>query len=368
MNPALNLSRRQILAAAPAFLVPLTGWSTAVGAGPNAKPRIRIGQIGTKHAHAEGKLQTILKHPETFEFVGLVEPDAQRRQRLQQKPLYRDLPWVSEDELLGSDGLQAVAVETQIADLVPTAMRCLSAGMHLHLDKPAGESLQACRAMHDLATDRGRTIQMGYMLRYNPAFQFAHRLVRDGWLGQITEVSGMMGKYMGDAGRIELAQYSGGGMFELACHLIDQLVSLLGPPEKVTAHTRRTFPEKDSFADNQMAVFDYPQAIATIRCNHIDPMGGSRRSFSITGTEGTFAIRPLEPAPVARLGLDRPRDGYIKGYQEVRFEKPAGRYDAEFLDLAAVIRGEKTLDWDAAHDVATHEAILRSCEMLDSSS
>lgn len=354
----MRLSRRHF--AAIASTVPL-GVKSAFAAD---KPRLRIGQIGTKHPHAAGKLEAILKFSETYEFVGIVEPDAERRAMVRDLDPYRRVTWLTESELLSTKGLQAVAVETDIPNLVPTAVRCLKAGMHLHLDKPAGETLDACKAMHALATEHALTIQMGYMLRYNPAFQFADRIMRDGWLGEITEVSGMMGKFMNDSGRLELAKYSGGGMFELACHLIDQVVSLLGVPDKVTSHSRRTFSDKDSFADNQLAVFDYPKAIATIRCNHIDPMGGARRQFSISGTQGTLEIRPLEPAPKARLGLDRARDKFKKGYQDVTFDKPSGRYDAEFLDLAKVIRGEKTLHWDAKHDIATHEAILRASGML----
>ncbi|WP_182864935.1 Gfo/Idh/MocA family protein [Rhodopirellula sp. JC639] len=354
-----SLSRRHWLAALPVV-------ASAAGQVCKAaeQPRIRIGQIGTKHAHASGKLAAILKFPETYELVGVVEPDAERRAALSERDPYRGVNWMTEAELLSTPGLQAVAVETDIPNLVPAAVRCLNSGMHIHLDKPAGESLDACRAMHQIATERGLTIQMGYMLRYNPAFQFADQIVRDGWLGEITEINGMMGKYMNDGGRLELAKISGGGMFELACHLIDQVVSLLGPPDNVTSHLRRTFPEKDSFADNQLAVFDYPKAIATIRCNHIDPMGGARRQFSITGTEGTFEIRPLEPTPRGRLGLDRPRGEFKRGYQDVAFESPTGRYDAEFLDLAKVIRGEKKLRWDAEHDIATHEAVLRASGML----
>ena len=173
----------------------------------------------------------------------------------------------------------------------------------------------------------------------------------------------MMGKYMNDAGRKELEGFSGGGMFELACHLIDQVVWLLGPPTEVSSFVRRTFPNKDHFADNQLAVLEYPKALATIRCNHIDPMGGARRSFSITGTAGTFEIRPLEPIPIARLGLSKPRGGFKRGYQDVVFEKAAGRYDEEFKDLARVIRGGGKLAWDADHDIATHDTVLRASGM-----
>jgi predicted dehydrogenase len=322
-----------------------------------AGPRIKIGQIGSTHPHAQGKLEAIRKFPELFELVGVVEPDDARWKEVGKRGPYSGVPRLSEEQLFNTPGLQAVAVETRVQDLVPTAMRCLEAGLHMHLDKPAGESLADCKAMHALATRKRRVIQMGYMLRYNPAFEFLYSVLEKGWLGEVTEVSGMMGKYMGDSGRRDLAAFAGGGMFELGCHLIDQVVTVLGKPTSVSAFTRRTFPDKDSFADNQLAVLEYPKAIATVRCNHIDRMGAPRRQFSVTGTDGTLEIRPLESGAV-RLGLSRGQETYKKGYQELSFPRKGGRYDGEFLDLARVIRGEKELAWDAAHDIATHEALL----------
>ena len=35
--------------------------------------RIRIGQIGTGHFHAEATLATILKYPDVFDVVGIAE-------------------------------------------------------------------------------------------------------------------------------------------------------------------------------------------------------------------------------------------------------------------------------------------------------
>ncbi|MFT5129780.1 MAG: putative dehydrogenase [Rhodothermales bacterium] len=343
------LHRREFLAAA-------TMGASALGAGS----RIKIGQVGTTHPHAQGKLEAIRKFPELFELVGIVEADDLRWAAIGKRGGYAAVPRISEEQLFNTPGLQAVTVETRVQDLVPTALRCLEAGVHIHLDKPAGESLPACKAMHALAARKQRVIQMGYMLRYHPAFEFLYQVLDKGWLGELTEVSGMMGKYMNDAGRRELSVFAGGGMFELACHLIDQVVTVLGKPTAVTPFTRRSFPEKDSFADNQLAVLEYPKAIATVRCNHIDRMGGPRREFSVTGTDGTLEIRPLESGDV-RLGLSRGQGKYKKGYQDLRFPRIGGRYDGEFLDLARVIRGEKELAWNATHDIATHEAVLMAC-------
>jgi len=333
--------------------------AAAPGLGLGAESKIKIGQIGTKHAHAHGKMDAVRKYPNVFEVVGVVESDPKQRASVADRKTYQGLKWMTEAELLATPGLNAVAVETDVRDLVPTALRCVRAGKHIHLDKPAGESLSECRALHAEARRRGVTIQMGYMLRYNPAFQFLYEVLEKGWLGEITEVTGMMGKKMNDAGRKQLAEFEGGGMFELACHIIDALVYVLGKPESVTAFNHRTQPDKDTFADNQMAVFDYPKAIATIRCNHIDPMGFARRQFNVTGTQGTLQIQPLEP-PKVRLGLDRARGKFKKGFQDVPMTKAAGRYDAEFLDLARIIRGEKKLAWSHEHDIAVHEAVLRA--------
>ncbi|UCE47831.1 MAG: Gfo/Idh/MocA family oxidoreductase, partial [Phycisphaerales bacterium] len=134
--------------------------------------RIRVGQIGTAHAHAAGKVATLKKLSEDYEVIGIVEPNPEQQKRLKDHSAYRGLKWISEEQLLNTRGLQAVAVETDIPELVPTGMRCISAGMHIHLDKPAGLSLTAFEKLLDEATRRRLTVQMGYMFRHNPAFKF----------------------------------------------------------------------------------------------------------------------------------------------------------------------------------------------------
>ena len=322
---------------------------------------IRIGQIGTKHAHASGKLQSIRSLPELYDVVAVAEADSNQKKKVQDDEAYRGVSWMTPQELLASH-VEVIAVETEVDSLVPTAIECIRAGKHIHLDKPAGESMPQCRELHAEAARLKRTIQMGYMLRYNPAFRFMFQAVRDGWLGRITEVTAEMGKKMNDSGRKGLSEFEGGGMFELACHVIDAVVTVLGEPKSISAHTHRSYPDKDTFADNQLAVFDYEHAIVTVRCNHLDPFGFPRRHFHIVGENGFIEIGPLEP-PQVRLALDRPRGKFKKGIQTVPMPKTTGRYDEEFRDLAEVVRGKKTLQWDSQHDLIVHEAVLRASGM-----
>ena len=143
---------------------------------------------------------------------------------------------MTEEQLLNTKGLAVVAVETDVRDLVPTAARCIAAGMHLHLDKPGGESLAPFKKLLDEAGRRSLTVQMGYMYRNNPAIQFCLRAVREGWLGQVFEVHGVMSKQQPLAYRQWLAQFRGGTMYIFGCHLIDVVVSMLGKPDRVTPY------------------------------------------------------------------------------------------------------------------------------------
>jgi predicted dehydrogenase len=352
----MKSTRRSFLAQAAA--VPAAGAILSAVHAQQPRQRIKVGQIGVGHAHAAGKLATMRKMTDDYEVVGVVEPDEERRRGAMAGEAYRDVKWLTEQQLLDTPGLAAVAVETTVRDLVPTAQRCVEAGLHVHLDKPAGESLSAFRRLLETAQEKKLVVQMGYMFRYNPAFRFVYQAVRDGWLGDVFELHGVMSKAVDDGSRRRLAEYPGGSMFELGCHLIDSLVYVLGKPDRVTAYVRKTRPD-DPLADNQLAVLEYPRATATIRSTLIEVEGTRRRQFVVCGDAGTIDIRPLEP-PQARLALDRPRGEHKRGFQDLKLSPMRGRYDGDFEDLARIIRGEQPAEFTPQHDLAVHECVLRA--------
>jgi predicted dehydrogenase len=147
-------------------------------------------------------------------------------------------------------------------------------------------------------------------------------------------------------------------MFELACHVIDAALTILGKPSDVQSFSTPTLPG-DGVKDNQLAVLVYPKATVTIRCNHADPFGGPRRRFQVAGTKGAMEIMPLESGR-ARLSLSAPHGPWKSGTHEISLTPPKGRYDAEFVDLAQIIGGRGALAWNAAHDIAVHETLLKA--------
>jgi predicted dehydrogenase len=332
--------------------------TTATAARPQpGKDRIKVGQIGVGHGHA-GKLSVYRESPD-YEVVGVVEPDPELLKRAEDSPTFRGLRWLTRDQLLDTPGLRAVLVETRVRDLLDNAEACVAAGLHVHIDKPAGESLPQFRRILDTAANKKLLVQMGYMYRYNPAVVLMRDFLRQGWLGEVFEAHAVMSKVVSPAERARLAEYRGGMMFELGCHVLDLVIGLLGRPKEVAAFNRHSSPLGDGLLDNMLTVLGYPRATATVKSSALEVEGFDRRHLVVCGTEGTFHIQPLDN-PSARVSLSTARAEYRKGTQEVKFPKYT-RYVADAADMARVIRGEKGTDFPPEHDLAVQETLLRAC-------
>lgn len=319
-------------------------------------PRIKIGQIGVGHAHAS-KL-SVYRKSEAYEVVGLVEPDDRLREEAKSQESFRGLPWMTREQLFNVPGLQAVLVETRVGGLLNAAEAAVSAGLHVHLDKPAGESLPQYRRILETASRKGLWVQMGYMYRYNPAVVLLRDVLRRGWLGDLFEAHAVMSKVVAPPERKALTEYPGGIMFELGCHVIDLIVGVLGAPTKVSPYSRHSSTLNDSLQDNMLAVFEYPGATATVKSSALEVDGFDRRHLVVCGTEGTFQIQPLDN-PAVRVAFSTPRGTYRRGYQDLSFPKFT-RYVDDAADMARVILGEKGIDFSPKHDLDVQTVVLQA--------
>lgn len=348
------IDRRNFIHVSSASVASLSLATSTVKAA-TTKEKIKIGQIGTGHAHASSVFSQLLKVRDDYEVVGIVENDPERNTKLGGS--YQGMPLISEEQLLNTPGLQAVVVETEVQDLLPTARRCVEADMHIHLDKPAGENLATFKNLLDEVARRQLHLQMGFIYRYHPAFQFCYQAAADGWFGDVFELHAVMSKKISSSSRKYLSRFSGGSMFEIGCHVIDAMVRILGKPQTTTPYARQTHPKQDTLFDNQLAVFDYPNAIASIRSALVEYAGSQRRQFTVCGEFGTFDLRPLRGQNF-RLALEHPQGKFKEGYQEVTVPAGPGGFVSAFRDMAAVLRGEKENDYPLSHELAVHETTL----------
>ncbi len=322
---------------------------------------IKIGQIGVGHAHAN-KLSVYLASSD-YEVVGIAEPDEALKRQAERQAPYRDLKWMTQEELLNQPGLQAILVETRVRDLLDVAESCIAAGKHIHLDKPAGESLLQFERILREAERKKLLVQMGYMYRYNPAVVLLHKFLRNGWLGDIFEIHTVMSKVINPANRQSLSEYQGGTMFELGCHILDLVINVLGEPNSVTGFARHSSPYNDELVDNMLAVLEYPRAIATVKSSAQEVEGFARRHFVVCGTKGTFHIQPLDN-PSARVAIDSAMGNYKKGYQNITFPRYR-RYIDDAADMARILRGEKESDFSYNHDLIVQRTLLKACNLRD---
>jgi predicted dehydrogenase len=362
------MNRRQFLSR--------TATVTIAGAGCFATPhrllggfdpenKVRVGFIGTAHPHAAGKLAAVRDLGKVFDLVGVVEPSPALRESCQSKPEYQNVTWLEEEQLFAADGLQAVIVETDFSELLPSAARSVTHGLHVHLDKPPGRSLEELGKLLADARRRDIHVQMGYMLRYNPAFELCFRVVREGWLGRIFELSTVMSTVRATSRRTDLGEPKGGAMFDLGSHIIDAVLTVLGPPHKVTPFGRRLYVDQDNVVDNQLAVLEYPDVLATVRATFVEPFAGERRQFVVCGEGGTLEIRPMEP-PQVRLSLNKAVGDFKAGPQNVELPPMPGRYHAQLVDFANVALGNAKPRWSDEHDLAAQKTLLQACNLLES--
>ena len=322
----------------------------AAGAGLAAQPaRIRIGFLGSTHPHGPEKLRQMQASTD-FELAGLAEKHPEAPEAVSR----RGVPLLSRAQLLGDQTIRVIAVESDVADHAADAIAALEAGKHVHLEKAPAADLSSFRKVTELAAARGLILQIGYMWRYNPAINAALDAARGGLLGDLYLVRGSINTLLDAAGRRPLAAFTGGEMFELAGHLIDPMVRLMGRPVRVTPFLRRHGSFADELNDNTLAVLEWPRALGIVQSAALQPGSGAHRTFEILGNKGSAVVRPIEPPS---LLLD------LAGGRRTPPMPEYKRYVDDFRDLASAIREGKKLTVTSADELDIQETLLRASGM-----
>lgn len=330
----------------------------------------RLGILGMWHTHAHGLVRQVADHPQEFSLVAFYDPDAKvvADRRAAWMPMLKQMRVVDKPEQVLQEKLDGVVVEGRVFENLRLARLAVERGKPVLLEKPAGDNFDEYRRLIDAAQRRHLHVQMLYLFRYMPGVQEMLQRGRKGEYGRIYEFRARLPKDLPSYKRFveELAPYRGGMFFEMAGHVIDMMLALVGRPRQVTpflAHHHREGPAQ--YIDNGVAMFGFEHAWGIIEVPALEVAPHSRR-IEVYGTEGACVIPHLGSGHLANKnhqGVEVYRAGQADWQRLSLPMRPLQL--ADLREFAACVSGKKRPDFTMEHDLAVHEALLRASNMFE---
>jgi predicted dehydrogenase len=204
------------------------------------------------------------------------------------------------------------------------ATAALNAGKLLFCEKPLTASPEFSAKLVDLARERGLPGGVNYHFRYVPAIQEARRLIENGLLGEI--VGFHLRYYRASNLRRDrpanwrFAGPGSGVLVDLGSHLIDLVLHLLGPIERVSAQLRTVIGERPGAAGEAVRVDSDDVAWlqvdladggrGTLEASKVVPGAGDDLRIEAYGSAGALIFNTRDPnALTVAEGAGAPHGG-----------------------------------------------------------
>ena len=245
---------------------------------------VGCGHLGTIHAR-------LLAGRPDVELVAVVDPYPASREKV--ASAHGCAAFAEPAELIGRVGAAVVAVPTDRHAAV--ALPLLEAGIDLLVEKPIAATVEEARSIVTTARRHGRTVAVGHVERFNPAWKMA--MARAGRIVSLESV--------------RLAPFTYrcmdvGVVHDLMIHDIDLVLSLEpGRLERVDAQGLRA---TGGHEDAVRAHFVFSSGlVATLTASRIHPT--LRRGLTLWSSEGVVsvdfhakAVEVVTPSPAVRRG------------------------------------------------------------------
>jgi predicted dehydrogenase len=254
-------------------------------------------------------------------------------------------------DMIAESQLDALIVATPTATHFECARYALEKGLHLFVEKPLTLSPAESRALSEFAQQRRRVNQVGFHNRFIGTFREARRLLAAGALGRLAHVRGsafgpVVTKEPGSTWRSRKSE-GGGCLHDYACHVVDLMNFVVGPPEGVAGARLQTIFSKD-VEDAVYAIFTYANGMSgSLETNWSDETHRKMTtSLVVQGTNGRLVVDRQE----LKVHLTQPFEDYgvgwtlryITGLQEpVDFYLRGEEYSAQMGSfIRAIVQGD----------------------------
>lgn len=229
------------------------------------------------------------------------------------------MPVVSGPErILNDPNIDLVVIPTPNDTHFPLAKAALEAGKHVVVDKPFTVTLSQARELEALAKSGGRLLSVFHNRRWDSDFLTVKALINEGLLGEVGYFESHFDRYRPQV-RNRWREQGGPGSgiwYDLAPHLLDQVVNLFGLPVSMQVDLAQLRPGSQS-TDYFHAVLAWPQRRVVLHGTLVAAAETAR--FIIHGSRGSYVkygldpqeerLKSGEPPAAGRLGIRYARRG-----------------------------------------------------------
>lgn len=329
--------------------------------------RVKICVIGTGRAgmlHA----QNILNHISHSELAALVDTAPSQIEKAVKEIKGTAKGFGSLTEALDKTVFDAVIIATSTfthADLIEEAA---SKKKHIFCEKPLAVTPEECRRINKAVKTSKVKFQIGFMRRYDPAFQEAKRKIEEGLLGEVILIKstgrgpGLPPEWAWDIRK------SNGMLAEVNSHDFDSLRWLAGSEFKrvyaeagnfKTPEVKQRFPD---FYDNALVTVRFENGAMGVVDSSCPAGYGYDARVEILGSKGMMQIGELKNKGVI---LCTREEGIRSSAYRSWPERFAEAYLAEDRAFIEAILEDRTPSPDAYDGVRTVEVVLAANRSIE---
>lgn len=281
------------------------------------------------------------------------------------------MPVVSGPErILNDPNIDLVVIPTPNDTHFPLAKAALEAGKHVVVDKPFTVTLSQARELEALAKSGGRLLSVFQNRRWDSDFLTVKALINEGLLGEVGYFESHFDRYRPQV-RNRWREQGGPGSgiwYDLAPHLLDQVVNLFGLPVSMQVDLAQLRPGSQS-TDYFHAVLAWPQRRVVLHGTLVAAAETAR--FIIHGSRGSYVKYGLDPQeerlksgerlPQEDWGYDM-RDGVLtraegEDITEESWLTLPGNYPAYYAAIRDALNGSGTNPVPASQAIQIMELI-----------
>ncbi|MGG3282912.1 Gfo/Idh/MocA family protein [Paenibacillus solani] len=205
--------------------------------------------------------------------------------------------WSDADAMISSGEIDAIIIATPHYAHPDMAIKCLSHGLHVLIEKPAGVYTKQVREMNRVAKDSGKVFSIMYNQRCNPLYKKLKELIADGELGEIRRMNWIITNWYRsqsyyDSGgwRATWAGEGGGVLINQSPHQLDLWQWTIGMmPKRMRAFCSFGKYRNIEVEDDVTAYAEYENGATAVFITTTGEAPGTNR-YEVTGDRGKIVI------------------------------------------------------------------------------